>query len=51
MIDSIPKMPVTYAMNGVLSVRLVLWGLERQPQILNLNQGVDLCARREVSAF
>ena len=47
-------------MNGVLSVRKVLWGLESQPQVLSLNQGVATlplrsfggawCARREVSA-
>ena len=27
-------------MNGVLSVRKVLWGLDSQPQVLSLNQGV-----------
>lgn len=32
--------------NGVLSVRIVLWGLESPPQVLNLNQDVAMYETR-----
>lgn len=38
-------MRLIYAMNGVLSVRIVSCGLESPPQILN--QGVALCEMRD----
>ncbi|SIN69912.1 hypothetical protein SAMN05444394_0877 [Algoriphagus halophilus] len=33
-------------MNGVLTVRILWWGLESPQQVLNLNKGVAMCERK-----